>query len=100
MKKKRKRKKKQGGKALKRSPPITTYRKNSHPLTIASSICIQLSKQQPQNKKIISPPAMHMSQSSLKGEMCKLQAIFAMTHHHFLRKIINKRGRLHSICCR
>jgi hypothetical protein len=37
-KKKKKKKKKQGGKALKRSPPITTYRKNSHPLTIASSI--------------------------------------------------------------
>jgi hypothetical protein len=52
--KKKKKKKKQGCKALKRSPPITTYRKNSHPLTIASSICTQLSKQQHQNNNFFS----------------------------------------------
>jgi hypothetical protein len=75
-------KKKQGGKALKRSPPITTYRKNSHPLTIASSICTQLSKQQHQNKNNFS--TCHDPSSE----------------HHFLQKIINKRGRLHAICCR
>jgi len=68
MKKEKKKKEKQGSKALKRSPPITTYRKNSHPLTIASSICTQLSKQH-QNKNNFSTCHAYVSKLFERGNV-------------------------------
>jgi hypothetical protein len=67
--KRKKKKRKQGGKALKRSPPITIYRKNSHPLTIASSICTQLSKQQHQNKNNLSTCHAYVSKLFERGNV-------------------------------